>query len=184
MPDYTVLTIALLACLVVNSTSYDKYTIEFYPGNRNNVTMNTEPFMKINDSYYYFGMHAVNWYVAYEKCRVLKSELVTFETAEEFEAIVNYLTVRGEKRDFWTSGNDLGFEGLFNWFTTGQGITISKWAPRQPDNYQGKENCMHMGYVWPDSTEYQLNDRPCTDYFIPYICEAPAQETISLVVWK
>ncbi|XP_068146117.1 C-type lectin 37Da-like [Drosophila tropicalis] len=187
MANFTILSLALLACLVVSSTSYDKFAINYYSGNRNDEPVNTEPFTKINNGYYFFGLDGSNWYVAYEKCRALKSELVTFETAEEFEAIANYLKASGDKNSYWTSGNDLGREGTYNWFTTGQKFTISKWAPKQPDNAGGREHCIHMGYIWGYSTEFELNDRPCSNHkgsLFRYICEAPQQETISLVVWK
>ncbi|XP_068145918.1 C-type lectin 37Da-like [Drosophila tropicalis] len=165
----------------------DKYTIDIYDGNLNNLTIKSEPFIKVNDGYYYFGMDGVNWYVAYEKCRALNSELVTFETLQEFEEVSNYLKAHNQKFNYWTSGNDLGLEGSYNWFTSGQSITIPKWAPKQPDNSGGREHCIHLGYIWPYSTDFELNDRPCANdqsSLFRYICEAPEPETISIVVWK
>nr|ACY00712.1 IP10278p [Drosophila melanogaster] len=70
---------------------YDKYTTHIQNGNPYNLTVDMTPFIKINESYYVFGQTKVNWYVAYENCRRLQSELVTFETAEEFDAIAAFL---------------------------------------------------------------------------------------------
>ncbi|KAH8412912.1 hypothetical protein KR009_006705, partial [Drosophila setifemur] len=156
-------------------------------GNPYNLSVNSSSFININDGYYFFGAELVNWHVAYEKCRKLRSDLVTFETPMEFDAIANYLKSKGERKEHWTSGNDLGKTGAHNWFTNAEPINIGKWAPRQPDNAGGKEHCIHMGYIYGDSTEIQLNDRPCNNdpnSLFRYVCEAPKQETISIVVWK
>ncbi|KAI8043153.1 C-type lectin 37Da [Drosophila gunungcola] len=164
-----------------------KYTTIVTPGNPNNVSINSSPFTKINDGYYYFGQDKVNWYTGYENCRKLGSELVTFETNEEFDAVAAYLKSKGERTEYWTSGNDLGKTGTHNWFTNAQPITIKRWAPNQPDNAGGREHCIHLGYIYGYSTDIQLNDRPCNNdnnSLFKYVCEAPAQETISIVVWK
>ncbi|EDW75405.2 uncharacterized protein Dwil_GK23836 [Drosophila willistoni] len=173
----------MLASSLASSMAYDKYTTNFYTGNHDNVALKSDPFININNRYYYFGTDPQNWYVAYEKCRALSSELVTFDSLEEFEAIAKYLKARGDRNEYWTSGNDLGREGTYNWFSTGKQLSISKWAPNQPDNSAGRENCIHMGYIYTYSKDFELNDRPCESLF-RYICEAPEPETISIVVWK
>ncbi|KAH8334651.1 hypothetical protein KR059_012752, partial [Drosophila kikkawai] len=158
-----------------------------FQGNPLKLAIDSTPFVKINDGYYYFGAERVNWYIGYENCRKLGAELVTFETAEEFDAISGYLKGKGERTEHWTSGNDLGKTGTHRWFSNAQPIDIKKWAPRQPDNAGGKEHCIHLGYIYKDSTDIQLNDRPCSNdgnSLFKYVCEAPKQETISILVWK
>ncbi|EDV54662.1 C-type lectin 37Da [Drosophila erecta] len=167
--------------------AYDKYSTHIQNGIPNNLTVNTSPFIKIKESYYLFGQEKVNWYVAYESCRRYGSELVTFETPEEFDAIAAFLKARGDRSEHWTSGNDLGQTGTHNWFSNAQLVTIKRWAPNQPDNSGGKEHCIHLGYIYGHSTEIQLNDRPCNNHpnsLFKYICEAPKPETVSIVVWK
>ncbi|XP_016997352.3 C-type lectin 37Da-like [Drosophila takahashii] len=177
----------LPALLVVSSFnlgfSYDKYATQILNGNPNNLAINSSPFIKINDGYYYFGQDQVNWYVAYEICRKLGSELVTFETDGEFDAVIGYIKGQGIRANYWTSGNDLGKTGTHNWFSNAQRININRWAPRQPDNYKGREHCIQFGYIYGSSKDYQLDDSPCGESK-NYVCKAPKQETISITVWK
>ncbi|EDW55751.1 C-type lectin 37Da [Drosophila sechellia] len=183
----TVVQLLLVVAGIAPGFGYDKYTTHIQNGNPYNLTVDMTPFIKINASYYVFGQTRVNWYVAYENCRRLQSELVTFETAEEFDAIAAFLNARGDRSEHWTSGNDLGKTGTHYWFSNAQLVTIKRWAPKQPDNAGGREHCIHLGYIYNYSTEFQLNDRPCHDdasSLFKYICEAPKQETVSIVVWK
>ncbi|EDX11694.1 C-type lectin 37Da [Drosophila simulans] len=163
----------------------EKYTTFVISGNPHNLAVNSTPFIRIDDGYYNFGQDKVNWYVAYENCRKLGSELVTFETAEEFDAVTGYLKNKGERSEHWTSGNDLGKQGTHNWFADATPININRWAPKQPDNAGGNEHCIHLGYIYGDSKDIQLNDRPCNNAksLFKYVCEAK-QETVSIVLWK
>jgi len=156
-------------------------------GNTFGALVKAEPFTKINDGYYFFGTESLNWYEAYEKCRELNSELVTFETDQEFDAVTAFLTANGSRLTYWTSGNDLAKTGSHRWFTNGQRISSLRWARNQPDNAGQKEHCIHLGYIYKDSRKFELNDRPCSqdpNSLFKYICEAPEMETISIVVWK
>lgn len=160
---------------------------KLFSGNPNNVSIDYRPFLQIRDGFYFFGAEQVNWYVAYERCRKMEADLVTFETPEEFDAIANYLKSKGVKSEHWTSGNDLGKTGTYNWFSNAQPITIKRWAPNQPDNANGIEHCVHLGYVYKTSTDIQLNDRPCSNdgnSLFRYICEAEKPETLIVVFRK
>ncbi|EDW90408.1 C-type lectin 37Da [Drosophila yakuba] len=186
MPKTLVRLLLIVACFAPGLT-FDKYTTHIQNGNPNNLTVDMTPFVKINGSYYVFGQSKVNWHLAYEDCRRLGSELVAFETSEEFDDIAAHLNARGDRSEHWTSGNDLARTGDYYWFSNVQLVTIKRWAPNQPDNSGGNEHCIHMGYIYGHSTEFQLNDRPCNgdpNSLFKYICEAPKQETISIVVWK
>ncbi|XP_037711951.1 C-type lectin 37Da-like [Drosophila subpulchrella] len=177
----------LLVASVDLGVSYDKYTTKILNGNPNNVNVNSSPFIKINVGFYYFGQERVNWHVADENCRKLGSDLVSFETAQEYDAIAEYLKSKGERAEHWTSGNDLGTKGAHKWYPSATGIYINRWAPNQPDNAGGIEHCIHIGYVYHYSTNIEMNDRPCREdknSLFKYVCEAPKPETISIVVWK
>lgn len=182
-----VVAVFLLVASVALGVSYDKYTIKILNGDPNNVIVNSSPFIKINEGFYYFGQERVNWHVADENCRKLGSDLVSFETAQEFDAITEYLKSKGERTEHWTSGNDLGTEGDHKWYPSATRININRWALNQPDNAAGIEHCIHIGYIYPNSANMEMNDRPCRDRensFLKYVCEAPKPETISIVVWK
>ncbi|XP_070070758.1 C-type lectin 37Da-like [Drosophila takahashii] len=167
--------------------SCDKCAPGTLNGNTNIYAINSSPFVKINEGFYYFGQEKVNWFRAYESCRKLGSELVTFETPEEFEAVSGYLKDRGERSDHWTSGNDLGHHGTHNWFTNAQPVSINRWAPKQPNNSGGNQRCIHMGYIYDYSTDFQLNDRRCRDHknsSMKYVCEIMMRAPPSFVVGK
>ncbi|KAH8297892.1 hypothetical protein KR018_000392, partial [Drosophila ironensis] len=152
-----------------------------FKGNPNNISIDLSPFIQIENGLYHFGKDLVNWFVAYENCRKLGSDLVTFETDEEFDAVTAHLKDFHTKH--WTSGNDLGKTGNHNWFSNGKRMNTNRWAPNQPDNSGGKEHCIHMGYMYKGATEIELNDYPCGGVFW-YVCEIARPETISIVVWK
>ncbi|XP_017098926.2 C-type lectin 37Da-like [Drosophila bipectinata] len=182
----TVLFTFLLASAKIGWT-YEEFTYRIDEGNLIGAKLNTEPFIPIYNGYYYFGRESLNWYEAYEKCRQFNSELVTFETDEEFDAVSNYLMSGEGRGNFWTSGNDLAQRASHRWFTSGEKINSQRWAPNQPDNHSQIENCVHMGFISPYSERYELNDRPCShdsNSLFKYICEAPKIQTISIVVWK
>nr|BAA12071.1 galactose specific C-type lectin [Drosophila melanogaster] len=180
------LTVLLITLLVIAKTGWtrEKFSIQVNEGNTFGALVKAEPFTKINDGYYFFGTESLNWYEAYEKCRELNSELVTFETDQEFDAVT---VSNGSRLTYWTSGNDLAKTGSHRWFTNGQRISSLRWARNQPDNAGQKEHCIHLGYIYKDSRKFELNDRPCSqdpNSLFKYICEAPEMETISIVVWK
>jgi len=76
-------------------------------GNTFGALVKAEPFTKINDGYYFFGTESLNWYEAYEKCRELNSELVTFETDQEFDAVTAFQRITADVLDIGKrSGQD------------------------------------------------------------------------------
>ncbi|XP_045481890.1 uncharacterized protein LOC123686022 [Harmonia axyridis] len=61
----------------------------------------------------------LNFFLAYQYCRSLGLQLVSFETKEKADSITQYLSNAGfNKYDFWTSGNRLG-TNMFLWMSTG-----------------------------------------------------------------
>ncbi|KAL3290146.1 hypothetical protein HHI36_023510 [Cryptolaemus montrouzieri] len=61
----------------------------------------------------------LNFFLAYQYCRSLGLQLVSFETKEKADSITQYLSNAGfNKFDFWTSGNRLG-TNMFLWMSTG-----------------------------------------------------------------
>jgi len=61
----------------------------------------------------------LNYFLAYQYCRSLGLQLVSFDTKEKYESITNYLkNANYAKYDFWTSGNRLG-TNMFLYQSTG-----------------------------------------------------------------
>ncbi|XP_031788923.1 C-type lectin 37Da [Nasonia vitripennis] len=61
----------------------------------------------------------LNYFLAYQYCRSLGLQLVSFETKEKADLMMKYLKNTGyAKYDFWTSGNRLGTD-MFLWMSTG-----------------------------------------------------------------
>ncbi len=46
--------------------------------------------------------------------------------------------------DYWTGGNDIETEGQFRWTWSGKKISFAKWALFQPNNNQGREDCIAL----------------------------------------
>ena len=81
---------------------------------------------------------------------------------EEQEAIAGKLETVQDLRtkDFWIGLSDLDVKGVFKWEESGNPVGFSHWAPGQPDNYQGIEDCVFViniegGWnpsMWADQT--------------------------------
>ncbi|XP_046434951.1 uncharacterized protein nw isoform X1 [Neodiprion pinetum] len=61
----------------------------------------------------------LNYFLAYQYCRSLGLQLISFETKEKADTMTQYLQNAGyTKFDFWTSGNKLGTDMML-WMSTG-----------------------------------------------------------------
>ncbi|KAH8329012.1 hypothetical protein KR074_001652, partial [Drosophila pseudoananassae] len=133
--------------------------------------INTAPFIKIGEGYYYIETKvAKNWFDAFESCRRLGANLISFETLKEWDLINQYLWNHDLNYIYWTSGIDLAHQGKHSWFSNGEPITLNIWGYGEPSNTNGIENCDELGYR-RNATYYNvLNDRPCSTEW-NYICE-------------
>ncbi|RXG69637.1 C-type lectin 37Da [Armadillidium vulgare] len=76
----------------------------------------------------------LNWFLAFQYCRNIGMDLLSFQTNEEFNEIALYLENNGKSfNNYWTSGNQLGSE-MWMWMTTGHpfNVTFSYWAQGGP----------------------------------------------------
>lgn len=69
---------------------------------------------------------------------------------------------------FWIGGNDIDAEGQWRWVTSGNPLTFTDWAPGEPNNTGGNEDCLLL----LPNTAYQWNDATCSTRSL-YICETP-----------
>ena len=72
----------------------------------------------------------------------------------------------------WIGGTDKDKEGTWKW-TDGSPFDLTWWGwrPKQPDNYKGREDCLHItvgeGKHWTDT---MWNDWPCTNEGEGFVC--------------
>ncbi|KPU74252.1 uncharacterized protein Dana_GF26559 [Drosophila ananassae] len=145
--------------------------------------INTSPFIKIGEGYYYIETKtAKNWFDAFESCRRLDANLISFETLKEWDLINQYLWNQNLNHIYWTSGSDLANQGKHKWFASGEAITRNIWYPDEPNNQNGNENCDELGYRRTETNYNVLNDRPC-NYERYFICETRQPKTAAFVIW-
>jgi cysteine-rich repeat protein len=86
------------------------------------------------------------WKAAEEACRKIGAHLVTVGDADEESFVeANFAGTR------WLGGSDLQEEGKFRW-VTGEPFTFGDWAPREPDQSTGDDDCLALDVdgVWHD----------------------------------
>lgn len=107
--------------------------------------------------------------------------LATIETNDEMQGIYNHLKTNGyvNKKNhiwysdewFWIGCNDIHNEGNYSWIGTGKPVQYTDWAPNQPDNAFGGEDC---GVIWRHAEVMNWNDNNCT-LKCRYVCEFRAK---------
>lgn len=90
-----------------------------------------------------------NWMAAFETCRTYGLQLLTLRSSEENTELAELLGHHNVTA-VWLAATDIAQEGTFVWATTGRKVTNAKWSDRNPDNSQGKENCVRFGGLWND----------------------------------
>ena len=72
----------------------------------------------------------------------------------------------------WIGLNDIQAEGQFVW-SDGSVVDFTDWAPKQPDNYQGVQDCVRMPYTTSTPGASEWDDISCSDT-LHFICKMPA----------
>ncbi|KFB51642.1 AGAP007410-PA-like protein [Anopheles sinensis] len=73
----------------------------------------------------------------------------------------------------WTSGNDLGQAGQLYWGSTGQRVSLDRFADGEPSNTKYKDGSIEDCIVLERSKgrNYTFDDRPCKrEYY--FMCES------------
>ncbi|KRF98770.1 uncharacterized protein Dwil_GK26762 [Drosophila willistoni] len=126
-------------------------------------------FTQIGNKFYFIETEVTkNWHDAYATCRQMGAHLISFDTADEWVQVTNYLVKNKIISDIWTSGSELAIQGNHVWFPTTDPIALNLWKPGEPNNRDGVEHCdvmTHDGSVFTG-----LNDVRC-DRFFKYICQ-------------
>ena len=109
---------------------------------------------------YLLGAQAGSWSSSSAACVAWGGALVRIDGPEE-EALLT----RNATGDAWIGLNDIDSEGDMRWGVADELGAYTHWAPEQPDDFDGSEDCVEL---LADGRGY--NDRPCTD-LRAYVCE-------------
>ena len=114
-----------------------------------------------------------NWHQAWHECARRDQQLVTIESADKNNAIIDLVKrVVGKSHNLWLGGNDeysssRDYGRPFFWSPTGQPFSFAYWSENNPDNYKHQEHCVH---IWDTKPLYQWNDNDC-NVKMGFICE-------------
>lgn len=120
-------------------------------------------------SCYQLGDTLSSWRDGRDQCQAWGGDLAKVESAEE-----NTLLGEHSSQDMWLGASDVEDEGDFRWFDGDDVDPEGPWAPAQPDNFEGREDCMELRAM-----DDRWNDVPCVSQKFA-LCEralggAPAQ---------
>ncbi|XP_065341655.1 uncharacterized protein LOC135940609 [Cloeon dipterum] len=125
----------------------------------------------INGRTYVFSSVKQTWLDAAKACCAIGMKILSIEFDYEYTNLIaaakNSSNAEGI---FWTSGSDEGCEGNFGWCAVNKLVRSqeAKWYPGEPNNYNGKENCIYLKLGKTGGTLY---DADCSTSQM-YICEA------------
>ncbi len=100
---------------------------------------------------YLIGGDLAGWRDARDLCQAWGGDLAKVESVEE-----NTRLADRSDEDVWLGASDLEDEGNFRWFDGDDVDGEGPWAPAQPDNFEGRENCMELRAM-----DDRWNDVPC-----------------------
>ncbi|XP_069138914.1 perlucin-like [Argopecten irradians] len=109
--------------------------------------------------YLFFNMRTT-WSEAEFYCRLMNTDLVSIETAEEQTFIGNHLAREGSATFssdgmFWTGGTSLMTGGRWMWEARSYPLGYTAWAPGEPDLRSEQKRCLAMlfsqGFKWVSS---------------------------------
>ncbi|XP_068423382.1 C-type isolectin Sp-CL4-like [Clinocottus analis] len=121
---------------------------------------------------HYNGKHCMTYvsekktfHEAKERCHCMGAELMSIHNEDENNyamCLSFYNHSPSHPVSFWIGGHRS--KGEFK-FTDGTAFKYTKWAPLEPFNYGGKEDCVELNYkdwgLWNDSVCTALNNFVC-----------------------
>ncbi|XP_065342122.1 uncharacterized protein LOC135940920 [Cloeon dipterum] len=121
-----------------------------------------------------FGKSLVTWRENAIKCASIGMQPIEIENDAKYQCFKELAVNWKYGSNYWTSG--LRTQGSkFSWCTksgysemTG---SVDLWAPGQPDNLNGSENCVHMS-IKKENTSVYLTDKNCTKINV-FSCQGP-----------
>jgi len=74
------------------------------------------------------------------------------------------------KSVLWLGGSDLANENTFVWESSKKPFGYTNWYPGEPDDHQGKEDCVAMGVAVGARFDHWL-DLDCDGWRLSSMCE-------------
>lgn len=109
------------------------------------------PWIELSTGCYLFSEEPLNWTGAEQFCLNKNATLVEIESAEEDVAIIDAIYFQKYdtlKRQPWLGLTDAESEGDFKLASSGNTAVYTNWAPNEPNDKYGTENCVHIGLEW------------------------------------
>ncbi len=114
--------------------------------------------MHYRGHYYYAYSDVKTWTQAKEACEAVGGHLATITSAEEQQAVTEYLTELRSRSGYWLGATDQEKEGEWRW-VTGENWSYENWDEAQPDNYVSPDNYSPTGQKDEDYLGIALGDR-------------------------
>jgi len=170
-----VLIYVLFLPLVSNGVQHNSVnSLNHYDGECGSESRFEWPLITLGKKSYYIGhFFKTNWYKASHFCRFHQMHLASVESKAENELLEKSVQEFGLGQEhFWTSGTDLGEEGVFTWFGNGRPVSFTNWNAGEPNNFRyengEEEHCLEL---WNrDGKGLKWNDTPCS-FETYFICE-------------
>ncbi|XP_062592825.1 galactose-specific lectin nattectin-like [Saccostrea cucullata] len=120
-----------------------------------------------NNCYLFVIRYPLDWINAMTFCKAYRAKLAEVKSASENNFLQH--EARRLKGSFWLGATDVIMEGTWRWISTDTILSYSAWLPKQPDNHESKEHCLHLLNTY----QSKWNDVACDKKF-NFICEKSA----------
>ena len=127
----------------------------------------------VGNCYKFVNSPKVTWNQAHGLRADMGGALARLESWIEIYSIRGYRTTHSnsQKNYYWLGGYRTAGKWVWKGQRENNPITVTDWAPSQPDNAGGVEGCLHLISLNPNPTiSYQWNDLNCNSK-LPFICE-------------
>ena len=130
-------------------------------------------FENISDNCYFISSERVGWIEAKKKCEMKDARLVSLEHENKEADLLSFVSRKTQRRRarYWTAGNDIHKEGVWEWEGTGQKVPRFGWSEGPYDSPE--ENCLSwsvtFGFNVGDSDSGWQSASCCNSQ--QYICQ-------------
>ena len=126
----------------------------------------TADWLLFNDSCFKAFTEEINWFIAQQNCRILKSNLTSIRSSGENDFV--RIQVAAFAENVWIGLTNLeNAKAVYEW-VDGSNVTFTNWVPREPNDFGGSENCTTLNI-----TSGQWNDLDCGFHNLSYVCGKP-----------